>query len=66
MYKLDIPLRSALSSNGCLWYSLAEFLHRILSPSIGNIDSFAKNAAKFMPSIKDEIFRIWTPWPVLM
>jgi hypothetical protein len=48
IHKADF-LRPIVSSFGSSCYTLAEYLHKILSPLVGNTDSFLKNSE---PSIK--------------
>jgi hypothetical protein len=42
--KPDISLRPTVSSTDCPWYALADFLHKILSPQVGNTESFVNNS----------------------
>jgi hypothetical protein len=53
IHKPDIPLRPIVSSTDSPWYALSEFLHKILTPLVGNTDSFVKNTEDFIKSIKD-------------
>jgi hypothetical protein len=53
IHKPDIPLRPIVSSIDSPCYALSEFLHKILTPVVGNTDSFVKNTEHFIKSVKD-------------
>jgi hypothetical protein len=53
IHKLDIPLRPVVSSIASPCYDLADFLHKILSPLIGNTDFFMENSEHFIKLIQD-------------
>jgi hypothetical protein len=44
IHKTDIPPRPIVGSTDSPCYALADFLHKILSPLVGNTDSFMKNS----------------------
>jgi hypothetical protein len=52
-YKPDILLRPNVSSISCPCYALAEILYQILSPLVGNTESFVKNSEQFMKLIQE-------------
>lgn len=51
-HKPDIPLRPTVSSIGSPYYGLAGFLHTILSPLAGKLESFVKNSGHFIQLLK--------------
>jgi hypothetical protein len=53
IHRRDIPLRPIVSSINSPCYALTKFLHKILSPLIGNTSSFVKISEYFIKSIKD-------------
>jgi hypothetical protein len=53
IHKPDIPLRPIVSSIDSPCYAMSEFLHKILTPVVGNTDSFVNNTQHFIKSIKD-------------
>jgi hypothetical protein len=53
IHKPDIPLRPIVSSIDSPCYALSEFLHKILSPLVGNTGSFVNNSEHFITTIKD-------------
>jgi hypothetical protein len=53
VHKPDIPLRPTVSSVDSPCCSLAEFLHKSLSPLAGNTDSFVKNSGYFLKLIQE-------------
>jgi hypothetical protein len=53
MHKLDTPFRPIVSSTGSTCYALADFFCKILSPVVGNTDSFLKNSEHFIKFIED-------------
>ncbi|PNF20263.1 hypothetical protein B7P43_G15436 [Cryptotermes secundus] len=52
IHKAGIPLRPIINSIGSPCYTLAGFLHRILSPSAGKSDTVVKNSAYFLQLLK--------------
>jgi hypothetical protein len=53
IHESDIPLRPTVSLTDIPCYALAEFLHKILSPTVGNTDSFMKSSEHFIKLIQD-------------
>jgi hypothetical protein len=52
IHKPGIPLRPIVSSIGSPCYALAGFLHKILSPLVGQSRSFVKNSGHFIELLK--------------
>jgi hypothetical protein len=44
IHKPEISLRPIVSSTNCPCYALADFLHTILSPQVGNTESFVDSS----------------------
>jgi hypothetical protein len=53
LHKPGITLRLVISSIDPTYYALADFLHKILSLQVGNVDFFVKDSEQFIKLILD-------------
>ena len=53
IHKANIPLRPIVDTMGFPTYKLASFLAKLLSPHVGNVDSFVRDSNHFVDFLRD-------------